>query len=327
MIAPIAEIISDPPMATAETSAVNPAVADTRPMPSKVNPPPTAAIPRPTTSIPAPSPRMLGIAELNSLAAMPMTAKEPAIAISPLARSSQLRLAKLLHTEANIFIPAPIAISARLVVNIRLLFDVSFENAAISRSRPPIPTKPFPMDSQSISPKVLQTDAIILRAAPIAISARLEANIPLFLLSLDVRNDISISRPPTPTSPFAICSQSMSANDLQADTNILRDAPIAIKAMLEDIIPLFLLSLEVKKESSNIKPPTPTSPFAISSQFIWAKVLHAEASIFMPAPIAIRAKLDENIPLFLLSLEVNNDSSSSNPPTLTSPFAISSQLI
>ena len=114
----------------------------------------------------------------------------------------------------------------------------------------PIPTSPLIRPSQSSCARVLQAEASIFIAMPIAIKAALDANIflsSIFVISPYISKRITL----IPPKPFASPSQSNFARLLQAETIIFIAAPIAIRATLDANI--FLPSRpETKTDNSPI---------------------------------------------------------------------------
>ncbi len=203
-----------------------------------------------------------------------------AIPAKPFPSCSQPSPPRSVTEDANIFIAAPIAISATPVDIKCFALPVSFVKAEISSKSAPIEARPFAISFHDILPKSQQADARIFIAAPsTTIPIETES---IFTLNFAVLRKISTSasRTPIPARPFASSSQLSAAKSTQADDNTLIAAENI--TMLTAPFIAFPLTLDSKAAAPAITPasaPTPTIPFAISSQL--------SEDIFFIAPASI----------------------------------------
>ena len=155
------------------------------------------------------------------LTAIVTAAKAPAIATRPLAISSHCIPEKSFTADANIFMAAPIAMSATPVEITCLALPVSLVKAVTSARSTAIDASPLPMSSHFISPKSLQAEANTLIAAErITIPVAVVMDLPLNFAVLRNR-ETSASNTPTPTRPFTSWFQSNLASCSQTEARIL----------------------------------------------------------------------------------------------------------
>ena len=141
------------------------------------------------------------------LSAIVIAANAPAIAIRPFAMPSHDIFAISFAEETNIFIAAAMAIRAIPVDITCFALPESLVNARTAAKSPATEARPFPISSQLIEAKSLQTDARIFNAAAkITIPVAVAIVFPLNLAVLK-NKDTPANRAPTPTRPLAISSQ------------------------------------------------------------------------------------------------------------------------
>ena len=215
-----------------------------------------------------------------SRTAIVTAAREPPIAVNPLAISLHFIAPKSAAADANIFIAAPISIRARLVATTFFAFPVSFVNAAISASKTPIEAKPFAMPIQSNSAKSAVADANILIAAAKAIMPT-EVDMAFLSIFAVLRNrSSSRSSPPTPVKPFASSSQLRRAISAQAEASIfIADENITMLVAPFITRPSILDIAAAAPTSIAIRPSMPVKPTASSFQSRLETFFNALASI------------------------------------------------
>ena len=246
----------------------------------------------PTTTRPAPTLTMfLGI----RFTAIATSARAPPIAIRPFAISEPLILPKSDIADANIFIAAAISIKARPVEITCLASPVSLVNAVISSRSAAIDVRPLVISPHDIEPKSLQAEARTLIAEarmtiPVAVKTAFPLNFALFR-----KISTSARRTPTPTSPFAISSQSISPRLFTAVESILiaaanRIIPVAdLEAFLSNLAVLRNRSISASNTPTPIRPSANCSG-SNSPMFFMARLrTRSAAPIFIMAEAVLLA--------------------------------------
>ena len=196
----------------------------------------------------------------------------------PFPIDSQLIALKDLRAGTNAFI-AIVAISMA-AEPARVPF-IAFRPIARITIAPPKVTKPFPIDSQLISPILDNIDAKIARAAATAIKPA-----PLLMTFSGIRLSaivMAANAPAIATRPFAMPSHDIFAISFAEEANIFIVAAMTIRAIPVDITCSTLPESFVNARTAAKSPATEARPFPISSQLIEAKSLQTDTRIFNAA--------------------------------------------
>ncbi len=279
---PIASSARAPPMATRPFAMDSQLMLpiEERALATILRAAPTMTRPLPTLTI------FLGI----RFTAIATSARAPPMATRPLAISEPLILPKSDIADANIFMAAAISIKARPVEITCFASPVSLVNAVISSRSAAIEVRPLVISPHGIEPKSLQAEARTLIAEeritmPVAVKTAFPLNFALFR-----KTSTSARRTPTPRSPFAISSQSISPRLFTAEESILIAAANRIIPVAD--LEAFLSNLAVlrNRSTSANNTPTPISPSANCSGFNSAIFFIARLKTRSAAPIFIIAE-------------------------------------
>ena len=208
-------------------------------------------------------------------------AMAPPRAIRPLAISSQVIPLILLRASATTTKAAATAI--RPVPMPIIFLGMKLTATVIAVKAPAIATRPLAISPQDIEEKSCTAEANIFIDAAIAINA---TPVDITCLAFPVRfvkSVISANRMPTDVNPFAISSHFMPPKSSQAEARtLIAAANITIPVAVVIDFPLNF-AVFMNSETSASRTPTPTNPFASSSQLRAERSSHTDARILIAA--------------------------------------------
>ncbi len=186
------------------------------------------------------------------------------MAARPFPICSQEKPANFPITSAMIFRASPTMIRPAPILTMPL--GIILAATATPANEPPIAASPFPISSQDILPNFLATETNIFIAAPTNANETPIDTMRFVFPASFVNSASSVSKAPTPASPFPISSQDIAAKSPQTDASILSAADrITIPVAVDMAFPLNFAVFR-KNETSAKSTPTPARPLPSSSQ-------------------------------------------------------------